>query len=383
MLSVKVCIVTAAVKSVLGLTLAGALDGRFTMLEFKPDAEDAFCRTEAWWRGELIDRVSLAIVATKPGGPPALAAEPATLEERWTDINYVIESGLARLRRHVFLGEALPALRAGLGPNFLAATLGGALRFMDDTTWIESCIADWETFAGFPDYRQNRWYRLTVSMIEALAAAAKGRFIAQMPDLHANGDALAALRGNEAFLMDFYDHPDRVRQALDHLNTVNNEMVDTFFRLTTAHGQRGSTGFLVWGPGKTFPIQDDTLALVSPATAREFLLPGLRRQARHVDHALMHLDGPEALDKLDLLLDCPEIHGIQWQPGAAHREMTQWIPLMQRILGAGKLLYIGCQPRELEPILRAVPSRGLRIGMNVAGEDTGRRLLELAARLTH
>lgn len=353
------------------------------MLEFKPDAERVFQRLEAWWRNEPpTGCVNIAVTAPKRGAAPAKIPAPATLAEQWTNIDYVVESGVAKLAATAFLGDALPALRAGLGPNFLAATLGGALQFMPDTTWVDPCIADWDAFDGFPDYRQNRWYRLSLEMMERVAAESQGRFLAKMPDLHAGGDALAALRGNEAFLMDLYDRPDCVRRALDHVNTVSCEMVDAFYRISVSRGQYGSTGFLVWGPGKTFPVQDDTLALVAPATAREFLLPGLLRQARHVDHALMHLDGPETLDKLEMLLDAPEIHGIQWQPGAAHSEMTQWIPLMRRILGAGKLLYVRCRPEEVEPILRALPARGLLLSVGARDEDEGRRILALAAKLT-
>ncbi|MDO9540869.1 MAG: hypothetical protein Q7J98_00920, partial [Kiritimatiellia bacterium] len=202
--------------------------------------------------------------------------------------------------------------------------------------------------------------------------------------LHPGGDGLASLRGSENFMLDIYDHPDHVRREMDQLDRMFCEMVDTYYRISISHGQRGSAGFLTWGTGKTFPIQDDTLALVSPATTREVMLPSILRQARHMDHAMFHLDGPETLDKLDLLLEAPEIHGIQWQPGAAHCEMTQWIPLMKRILGAGKLLVIACSPNEVEPILREVPARGLFIWYVPArDEDEGRQIVKLAAELTH
>lgn len=353
------------------------------MLEFKPDADKVFERLTAWWNGEVLDRANIAIVAPKKGALLKNIPAPATLEKQWTDIDYVIEKHFARMAATAYMGDALPCMRAELGPNFLAATLGCKLNFLPDTTWTEPAIADWQSFQGFPDYHASRWYQLTVKMTERVAAEAEGRCIAQMPDLHCGGDAVAALRGNEPFLLDFYDNPGRLRQTLGMVDDIACEMVDTFYRLTTMHGQPGSTGFLVWGPGKTFPLQDDTLALVSPAAAREFLLPGLLKQARHVDHAMLHLDGPAALDKLDMLLESPEIHGIQWQPGAAHRPKIQWIPLMQRILKAGKLLYTGCTAAEVEPLLTALPSRGLRLSLTARSEEEGEHILKLAAKLTH
>ena len=352
------------------------------MLDLKPDAEEAFRHIEAWWNGELIDRVCIAVYAQKDNHTPREVPKPPTIEEQWTNIDYVIESRAAEIESIAFLGDAIPKLRASLGPSFITAALGCPLHFMPTTTWTEPIIEDWDTFADFSDYRENRWYKLSVEMMERVTEAAQGRFIAQMPDLHPGGDGVASMRGNEKFLLDLYDKPDRVRWAMEHLDDMFCEMVDTYYRISTSRGQYGSMGFLTWGPGKTFPIQDDTLALVSPQMAKDMLLPSILRQARHVDHALFHLDGPEATDKLDMLLDAPEIHGIQWQPGAAHREMTQWIPLMKRILGAGKLLLAGCKATEVEPILSEVPAKGLRLVVNAQDEDEGRDILRRAARLS-
>ncbi|MCA1809350.1 MAG: hypothetical protein LC725_07880, partial [Lentisphaerae bacterium] len=281
-----------------------------------------------------------------------------------------------------FFGSGLPSMRAGLGPSFMTATLGCPLNFLPETTWTEPAIADWNDFEGFPDYRQNRWYQLSLEMMERVSAAASGRCVVMLPDLHPGGDGVASLRGNENFMMDLYDCPDQVRMALEHLDGMFIEMLETYYRICRAHGQSGSAGFTGWGPNKTFPVQDDTLALVSPAAAREFLLPGILRQARSIDNATFHLDGPEALDKLEMLLEASELRDIQWVPGAAHQEMTQWIPVMKRILAAGKLLTTGCKPEELEPILSEVPARGLRLYIMAEDEDQARELLQMGARLS-
>ena len=73
------------------------------MLEFKPDADKAFQRLEAWWRGEMLDRVHLAVVAPKTGVLPKAIPAPATLEEQWTNLDYVIESQTARLAATAYM----------------------------------------------------------------------------------------------------------------------------------------------------------------------------------------------------------------------------------------------------------------------------------------
>ena len=113
------------------------------MLEFKPDADRAFQRLEAWWHGEILDRVHLAVVAPKTGVLPKAIPAPATLEEQWTNLDYVIERQTARMTATAYMGDALPTMRAGLGPNFMTATLGCKLNFLPDTTWTEPAIADW------------------------------------------------------------------------------------------------------------------------------------------------------------------------------------------------------------------------------------------------
>jgi len=353
-------------------------------LELKPDADAAFARLRAYWAGELTDRACIEIRVPRRGRNRTSLTPPESIEERWTNVDYMIAKLVAEVESFVYVGEALPIVWPDLGPDFLAATLGCEFQFTPETSWTKPLIEDWASFGSFQDYRESRWYKLMVEMTERLTEAAEGRFLAGITDLHPGGDALGALRGTSNFLTDFYDAPEQLAFALDHVDKVWCEMVDAFEAITTSRGQAHCVGFLPWGPGKTYPLQDDTLALLSPAIVAEFILPGIRRRAAHLDCAMFHLDGPEALDKLDMLLAMPEMHAIQWQPGVSNRPMMRWIPLMKRILAGGKLLTVDCTADQVEPILRAVPSKGLHIIVHdVRDEDDAKGILELATRLCH
>ena len=59
-----------------------------------------------------------------------------------------------------------------------------------------------------------------------------------------------------------------------------------------------------------------------------------------MDRCIYHLDGPQALRYLDTLLDIPEIHAIQWVPGAGRDYWADWIEVYQRIQQRGKALQI-------------------------------------------
>jgi hypothetical protein len=100
-----------------------------------------------------------------------------------------------------------------------------------------------------------------------------------------------------------------------------------------------------------------------------------------VDHRIYHLDGPGAIHHLDTLLDLPELHAIQWVPGAGQEEIMQWIPLIQRIQSKGKAVTVRVQPEEIDPLLREVKPEGLRIRTHCETETEARQLLDRMASL--
>ena len=100
-------------------------------------------------------------------------------------------------------------------------------------------------------------------------------------------------------------------------------------------------------------------------------------EASCLDRAVFHLDGPDAVRHLDSLLDTPEIHAIQWVPGAGALPMTRWIPLLQRIQAGGKSQWVGCRADEVRPILEALRPEGVMISTSAATEDEARELLRL------
>ena len=56
-------------------------------------------------------------------------------------------------------------------------------------------------------------------------------------------------------------------------------------------------------------------------------------------------------------------------------EMTQWIPLIQRIQSKGKCVLFRAMPDEIEKILPATSAHGLMITTSVATDGEGRALL--------
>jgi len=350
---------------------------------YKPDWDDAKRRLEAWYRCEIIDRCCVAVTAPKQGVTPREIPAPPTLEKRWLDVDYLFERGEEGFRRTFYGGEAVPVFRPELGPPAFSAWLGGELEFMPTTTWADRCIDSAEALADLNFDPDGRWWRWMQEMTDRAAERGKDRYIVAICDIHGGGDCLSMLRGPDEFCIDLALHPEETHAAERFLRNMWFEVCDDLLPRCVSGGQDGTCGFLGWGPGKTVPLQEDVFALISPQMAEEFFIPAIIEQAEYLDSAVFHLDGPESLPSLDLLLDIPALHGIQWQPGVAHRPMVKWIPLLKRIQAAGKCLHISSTPDQVETILGEVSSKGLFLHTSCKSEREARDLLRKVEDWTH
>ncbi|RLI27570.1 hypothetical protein DRO58_04030, partial [Candidatus Bathyarchaeota archaeon] len=124
------------------------------------DFETIKQRFDAFWDREVLDRPLIHITA--PRKPRRNVTLPAvrTLEEKWTNIDYILKKVELYLESTVFLGDAIPEYWPNLGPNQLAAFLGGELVFLDElTSWVKPFIDELEGFNPVLD-ESNKWWRL-------------------------------------------------------------------------------------------------------------------------------------------------------------------------------------------------------------------------------
>jgi len=356
---------------------------RDVMLHYKEDWEQAKKRIEAWYHGEVIDRCAIWVEAPRANTVPRDIPRPKALLERWTNIDYVLEKAEETMRCKFYGGEAFPHFLPNLGPDVFSAWLGCPLIFNDDhSTWSKPIIGDWEAFDGFNFDPDNKWWRWINQATRLAAERGKNKFIVGLTDIHGGADSLAALRGPETFCMDLILHPGKVKECEKFLRQMWFEVYEKLYEAQKSAGQEGSYGFLGWGPGKTAPLQEDMLALISPKMFEEYFLEAIIEQTEYMDYSMFHLDGPESLPHLELLLDIPKLNGIQWQPGDAHYPITQWIPLLKRIQDRNKCILITATAHEIETLLGELSPAGLMIGTACDSEDEAKALLGKVARWT-
>lgn len=118
---------------------------------FKEDWEKSQERFDAFWENEIIDRCLISVVSRRNAPLETEAAwrewkEPASLEQRWTDAEYIFNRTMYEYSRTYFGGDAFPNFMVRMGPGSPAAFMGAPYILNDRTIWFDqsAIIKDWD-----------------------------------------------------------------------------------------------------------------------------------------------------------------------------------------------------------------------------------------------
>ena len=344
-------------------------------IALKPDLAATVERFEAWWVGEVIDRppVNVGVKPTRPYDGPASAH--ATLRERWMDVACNVERMLAELSRRDYVGDALPLWMPNIGPELTSTLYGCDLEFSATTSWsvpfIES-VEQWAMIAERPPDFANPYWATIEAMTDLAVERFAGRALVGIADLHGNYDILAGLREPQLLCMDLMDDPDAVQRAAMH---AADGFVEGFRRLYAKVSAKGQ-GSVSWVPayhrGPAYIPSCDFWCMLSDEMARERVMPAVRREMQPMARSIFHLDGPQALRHLDLLLAVDELDAVQWVCGAGRGPASRWIDVYRRCLAAGKSVQvIAGSPADALAVLEAVGPKGVWLCVGEAFESVG------------
>jgi hypothetical protein len=125
--------------------------------------------------------------------------------------------------------------------------------------------------------------------------------------------------------------------------------------------------------------------MVSPEMAQEMILPDILFEMEPLERSIFHLDGVGALKHLDLILDNPNLHAVQWVYGAGQGPASRWIEVYRRCLQAGKSVQVLAEtPEDALNVLKAVGAKGvwLTIGEGFRSVSEAQAFLNEVDRLT-
>jgi 5-methyltetrahydrofolate--homocysteine methyltransferase len=250
------------------------------------------------------------------------------------------------LESRIFYGDAYPSFWPNFGPGVVAAFTGIAnLHSTSDTVWFEpkenKPLSEIQVRALLDNPWFNRVKDITEVAVERFGSIVQVGYT----DLGGNLDILAAFRTTEKLLLDLIDYPEEVKRV----RWESHEAWWIYYRELEQIIRKKCPGTVpwacTWAPGRTYMLQCDFSYMISPEMFARFVFPELQASCKKLDYSFYHLDGVGQLPHLDLLLSIPELHGIQWIPGAGELPSHTWTDVLQKIRDAGKLvqLYTTCE----------------------------------------
>jgi hypothetical protein len=276
----------------------------------------------------------------------------------------MIAAARARLGARCWVGDEFAAFNANLGPEITATLLGADLVFGERSIWsrpVVDDVAEWDEIAR----RRPRFDNVYWRTIEALTEAAldfADEWIVGLTDLHGSLDILAALRDPEQLCMDALDDPDRVEAAALHAADVFVEAFERNYAQVAKAGMPATCWLPAPHAGPAYPNSCDFWCMLGPDLAERLAMPTIRREIEPTERSIFHLDGPDALRHLDLLLELPRsrLQAVQWAYGAGNGPASRWMDVYRRCLEAGRgVQVIAESAADLIGVLETLGPRGL------------------------
>jgi hypothetical protein len=294
-------------------------------------------------------------------------------EESLLDAAYSVERAEAAVANTYYGLDAIHSQFINFGPGVQAAFFGAPYVITDNSVWfdMDPPIKSWEPMPNLVMDKEHKLYKAIEAQTRALCAASKGRYAVSYADIGGQYDVLFSLRG-EDLLMDMLDCPETIIAAQDKLDDAFIEYFNTLTDIIRPAG----IGFTNWMPVvhdiPWYPIQCDMSVMISPKQFEKFVLPSLERVSKAVGCNIYHLDGPEEIRFLDMLLSMKYVHAIQWVPlptlplpgGGFTQNFADEMSLdiYRRTKAAGKkVMLYGVRAEQIQPIFDAVGRDGMFI----------------------
>lgn len=339
---------------------------------YKPNWSEVKETYKAWWNKEL-DYPLLQLTSPKEG-----TEYPDY--DGWEFLRHrdcpekAIDLFEEACKSTYFGAEAFPNLWANLGPGSLASYFTGFLRFdeKNNTAWFE-CPRSWGEVEKLEFRENNEWWEYTKYIVELSVKRGKGKFIVGTTDIGGVLDVLSSFRGAQNLLVDLIEEPARVLYMSEKILEAWFKVYKNLYSIIREHQEGTSAWMGIWCPERWYPLQCDFSSMISPKMFERFVAPHLEKQCKWLDYSIYHLDGPGEIPHLDILLDIPELTGIQWVPGDGNPQCDcpEWFPIYEKILARNKLLVLQTfdNKNNIPKIVEEIGGRGVLISAHLDDES--------------
>jgi len=174
---------------------------------------------------------------------------------------------------------------------WMEALLGCRIINMGTSIYAEPVVEDWEVWQ-LPDLDTSQWLRKLLEMTKALVEWSEGRFLVGQTLMRGVADMLSALRGASNFVFDSYDNPSGLRRAAGLCASAFVQVAWAQLNLIPHSGFGYGVGNQpLWAPEQIIWLQEDAMALMSPTSYKEFILPHDRCILSQFPYSAFHLHG--------------------------------------------------------------------------------------------
>jgi len=339
-------------------------------MEYKEDITEAKERMRAWWDHEIIDRPVLSYYYPKKRGKKGvyldIFGEDWTLAKNYEDIDNALNRFEKRAEETYFGGESIPFYFPNYGPGIIAAVFGVKPKFKTGTVWFSRPIKPEDIIEHLESIKLNQnnvWYSRLLKITEAAAKRAGKTYLVSITDMGGVLDILSSFLGPTSIILTMKRNPNTIDTCRTIILEKLLKVYDDLQKIISQFCDGCNCWLGVWNKKRWYALQSDFSAMLNPVWFKKFVLPDIISQAEHMDYAIYHLDGPNALPYLDFLLNQQSITGIQWVPGAGNSPMgsKDWLPLYKKIQKAGKNLVIDSAPENVSHLYKNLDPRGLYV----------------------
>jgi len=331
-------------------------------------------RIEAWFQQAVIDRPPVRFYkhnAQFEAGEPLDRTRWTCLQERWFDADYQMETFERSIAGKGFRAETFPVFWPNLGPGVYSAFYAGRLEFAEVTSWYEPVVRELDDLSTLQNNPfESVFFRKLEELTQAALARCGDRYWVGYTDYHPSLDCMAAWRGIDPLCCDMALSPEKLAPLAELSIRDFHAVFDHFHEMLEAAGQPSGTWMNMPCRGKLHIPSCDVASMISTRHFEQFSLPQLQRELEDMTHVVYHVDGRGVARHLDVILAQPEIQAIQWVQGLGKEwPILQWIPLLKRILAAGKSILVDVPLEELDGFMTEMPREGVFLCLGVEEEQ--------------
>jgi len=337
-------------------------------LEFKKDFDATRKNWRLFWEGKLERPIILAITP-KPGKEPVSC--PKWGEAFCRKHEDVAEQALRWAESHEFLCDAVPFFTPSLITGFFPALLGAEITETHESWGVDTAVVPFvkDLDEGELAFNRNsKWWEKWVDLCECLKRKCAGRLVFGEASAGGNLDVLGAIRGTAELMMDFYDNPAGVHNAMSKILEAYNEVMDEFERIFEFNKYGGVTRHGFYADGIIGVPQCDFGFSIGKEHFDEFALPYLKKEMERLDAVEYHLDGPGNIIHTESICSIDKIGIVQWVAGAGN-EKKDWTWLYEKIDALGKGVWLGASSPEDAARLWKKYSNAGRMILSVRAEN--------------